>query len=402
MCPNKLVTKPKSEHVFPAAIGGGYEIFGICDTCNSKLGDLVDEPFSNHKLIGRYRYVEDVGRGKRNIKDPLKGEILIEGSSKYTLQLNKEGYGVKRLIAEYPKAEDLKKGEKFHIHVDSKDEGVISKIIDKLQKEVDERNKDKETKDKLFITNREIIEGKESQITQKDDDNKLILGFAKMLFESAAELVTGYANSKEARQYAQMLRKGRVDNTLSDCLLPNSELIKFILQDSETIFKKNENHHIIMLMGFKGVGLVGVIKVFDIKHVMILSKNKSFVSQKLITIFNNYKKEKVEIFQADRISSGKITLTPFKGITNSFLNEEFVYGECKEVKIFDINGKVRYNSIFDMVNEPQFLRIIKGDFKTSISTIHLVKNQLFVRSKCHGKLLPIGCVELIHTFKKIK
>src|SRR5690606_26826471 len=122
MCPNKLVSKPKSEHVFPASIGGGYEIFGICDTCNSNLGDLVDEPFSNHKLIGRYRYIENVGRGKRNIKNPLKGEIFQEGNSKYTLKLNKQGYGVKRLIAEVPELENPKIGEKYQIHVDKEDE----------------------------------------------------------------------------------------------------------------------------------------------------------------------------------------------------------------------------------------------------------------------------------------
>src|SRR5690606_31659997 len=138
-------------------------------------------------------------------------------------------------------------------------------------------------------------------------------------------------------------------------------------------------------------------------HVMILSKNNSFVSQKLITIFNDFKKEKVEIFQVDRILSGKITLSTIKGTINSLLSEEFVSGNCDNaLKLFDKKGVIRFDSIFEIANTPHYLRLIKGDFKKSISTIHLINNQLFIRSKNHGKLLPILGIELIHNFKRLK
>lgn len=389
----KKFNNSKVEHVFPAAIGGGYEINGICTSCNESLGILIDEPFNNHQLIITYRFIKQIGRGKRNIKNPLKGVRMEDNGSMYTLQLNKDGYGEKKLIPEVPKAEELKIGKKFQIHIDIKDEDKIPKIIDRIQKK---------TGVILGTSDRKVTTGKKSQIILYDANYKLILGFAKMLYEAASELVPGYVTTRMARQYAMMLKRGEIDKSLSDCLALDIERIKIVYQDVQTEFMKNSDSHIIMLTGFNGLGLIGIIKIFNEMHVMILSKDKRFATQKMITIFNNYKKEKVEIFQADKVPSGKLKLKPFNGMVYSLLDEEFVNGENKDVKVYDINGTIRYNSIFDVVNEYQFLRFIKGDFKTSISTNHLILNQLFVRSMYHRKLLPIGSIELIHTFKKIK
>lgn len=389
----KKFNNSKVEHVFPAAIGGGYEINGICTPCNETLGQLIDEPFSNHQLILTNRFIKQIGRGKRNIKNPLKGVRIEENGSWYACQLNKDGYGEKKLIPEIPKAEELKLGEKFQIHIDIKDEDKIPKIIDRIQKN---------TGFIIDTSDRKVNTHEKSQIVLYDAKYKLEMGYAKMLYESASELVPGYVTTRMARQYAMMLRRGEIDKSLSDCLTLDIERIKIVYQDVQTEFMKNSDSHIIMLTGFNGLGLIGIIKIFNEMHVMILSKDKRFATQKMITIFNNYKKEKVEIFQADKVPFGKLKLKPFNGMIYSLLEEEFVNEENKDVKVYDINGTIRYNSIFDVVNEYQFIRIVKGDFKTSISTSHLVTNQLFVRSMYHGRLLPIGSIELIHTFKKIK
>lgn len=390
----KKFTNSKIEHVFPAAIGGGYEINGICTFCNENLGILIDEPFNNHQLIITYRFIKQIGRGKRNIKNPLKGVRMEDNGSVYTLQLNKDGYGEKKLIPEIPKAEELKIGKKFQIHIDIKDEDKIPKIIDRIQKK---------TGVILGTSDRKVTAGKRSQIILYDATNKLILGYAKMLYESASELVPGFVTTRMARQYAMMLKRGEIDISLSDCLVPDSKLTKIVYKDVQTEFMKNRDSHIIMLTGYNGLGLIGLIKIFNEMHIMILSKDKRFATQEMITIFNDYKKEKVEIFKVDGVpSNGKLKLKEFNGMVYSLLDEEFVNRDCKDIKIYDINGKIRYNSIFDIVNEYQFIRIIKGDFKTSISTNHLVINELFVRSMYHGKLLQIGSIELIHTFKKIK
>lgn len=48
------------EHVIPDSINGYYHIYTVCKTCNSKLGQYIDEPLTNHKFMEFQRNIRRI------------------------------------------------------------------------------------------------------------------------------------------------------------------------------------------------------------------------------------------------------------------------------------------------------------------------------------------------------
>lgn len=383
--------KTNNEDVFPAAIGGGYIINKFCAICNSIFGKRVDAPFINLFSIGRSKLSENIKRGVRDIKDPFKENIITINGKKFTTQMNSNGEGVPRLIPIIPNLDTIEKGEKFEIEVDARDMHIPKKIVEKLLKKHGLIYEYKETKRSHFQPTTFLF---------WDSNNTFLLGVSKMLFESAAEMVPEYADSNTAKKFANMLLSGEIDYSLGNHLNPSSTVVYSLMKDFRPIFLSMKKQHVILLIGVRGVGLVGLIKIFDEMCVIILSEELRYSYFQPIFIFNDFKKVKAEIYQCNGISGVNVVINDKANYNNELFSED-LYKE-KPIEIYDCLGIKQYNSPIEIANDFRFPQIFLGDFKSNYKSVFLVKNRLTMKSKYQGKYIPIMSIVISHSMEQIK
>ncbi|WP_301271060.1 HNH endonuclease [Halomonas sp. Y3] len=124
------------EHVIPDSLGGFYHIFNVCKTCNSKMGEKVDSHLVNHKLTDLYRFAQELEGKSGSLPNPFAGTFVEEGNPevKARVEVNKEG---KLEVLYHPVIklkEDAGVVQSIEIAVDSKDEGKIDGILNKIIK----------------------------------------------------------------------------------------------------------------------------------------------------------------------------------------------------------------------------------------------------------------------------
>ena len=390
----ELFEKSKPEHVFPFAIGGNYKIKGVCSPCNEKLGKLIDQPFSMHPMISTYRLEFDLKNGPRDqIRDPLYGMQIDDGENSYTLRYHKGGYVESTLIA---RLKEVVPGKQVQLTIDKK---RIERDLPAIKKKLAKKYNIPE--EAITIgEDRENIPRAEKQIQIIVDNDTILLGFLKIMFESAAELIPGYSESGMAKEYARMLLSAKLDVKLKKNINPNYEIVRTLLENFQYSLNKRITDHALLLTGYEGVGLVGLIKIFGEFHVLILSDDKRFESQEMILLFNDFITKKVRIYSPDKISKGNVTLVRDETIVHSLIEEEFLKSG-KNAPLLSRDGKIMYNTIFDIAQDKYFKKLFDFLEDDIFTTTHFIDGNLFFHSILHKKLCPISSVVLTHQMKKI-
>lgn len=388
----------KPEHIFPAAIGGVYTCHNICPDCNERMGKFIDTPFVQHKLIATYRKVRDVKRGKRGIPDPMRGVFIEEDGRKYNLSMNSDGSVDAKMRPRFPSKEEVISGEPFVIQMDGEDLDRKEELIARFERQMGFEE------GAFKIASEEKSPRSQMTVTVYDANNKVLLGFCKILYQAAMDLVPGYGKDKTGKKYAQMLRNCKLDYSLKEEINPNQLVVNTIHENILRTIGAFTDEHVIMLCGYVNVGLIGLVKVFNEAQVMVLSTDKRFANQGMVLVRNNFTDKTLGICKPSNVPRSKLDIMDDGAIIPAKIDLEF--GEWnppgKLHAIYDKHGNKTHNSIFDIVNDLQFPRTIKGDLKNYMISQHIVGGQLFIESRLHNRMLPIGSVQLFHNMEKIK
>ncbi|MDP3508997.1 MAG: HNH endonuclease [Candidatus Melainabacteria bacterium] len=116
------------EHVYPQAIGGGFELSNVCKSCNNHLGEYVDNALTDHLLIKLKRFSLKIPGQKGTVPNPITSTSEDEQGYKSVFETNREGdiKGFRQL----PRIRDLG-DNKFEFSVDNKDSKLLLPMIKK-------------------------------------------------------------------------------------------------------------------------------------------------------------------------------------------------------------------------------------------------------------------------------
>lgn len=391
-------TEAPPEHVIPKSIGGQYTIHSVCETCNASMNKNIDEVFKNHKIIAHYRFAFDIkGRGK-NVPDPLRNEKINIDGEDYEMRLTEDLKIETRLPPKLPNIKDLKVNESFVATLDGKDMDLLDAYLDKAAKQLDI------PRESIIITNKEVKHRDEGQAYIPDANNKMLLEFSKILYQTACDLLDkDFINDPIAIRYAKMLKNGEIDSTLKAEINPEDRILNEVFTHTiPNLFKMNDSH-VVMLSGYYGVGLVGFVKIFNTYHVQILSRSEKFSKVGMKFVLNDFQKNTLGIYTPNKLPQCSVNIHN-DGMTNySLVGEEFKDNAAdKNFPVRLADGKIVADSLFVLVENPALFRKVETDFTSTMDVTIQFDNSIFIKSKSLNKLLPIESVVYHFTIETLK
>lgn len=313
-----LKTKFSVEHVFQKTIGGQYTVHNVCKECNEdRLNPNIDAPFLDHIRISIYRFVHNQSRNGRGIKNPLQGETVTINGTKHLITLTKDLQIKSYLPRQYPQKEEIVDGKDFKVTVDESDADKIDEIIQKLAK------KSGRSPEEFKIRSIKTTDIPESSLTIESNNMPLALGFAKILYETAVDLVPTYYNDELAVKYSQMLYNGKFDLSLQSEIQPAPEIINEINSSLYNNLIQAKEEHLAFITGYPGIGLIGFIKVYNLTHVMILSRNQKYFGEGATLVSSNFKKKRLAIYVPKGIPQSRFTFLQDGSFDPEKLRNEF-------------------------------------------------------------------------------
>ncbi len=265
------------EHVFPAAIGGGYIIKLVCDICNEKLGKNIDDPFVRHPIISYNRNVFKISRRKRNIPNPFKEDIHEdEEGNKYYSTFNEDG----QLEATMkPKYEGLTKNENGllvgKMTFPAKDFKSIEDSIANYVKRFKELGLKPSDIERVELQNNPE---KSITINKLVPNKPFILGVLKIAYELATINFPNYLHDSFSKMYSKILLTGEVDEEENKYFDFDPEIIKGFIYELNAFNGIQKFHQVAILKTVQKKGFYCLVKIFDSPCAIRLSESEDYLN----------------------------------------------------------------------------------------------------------------------------
>jgi hypothetical protein len=269
------------EHVFPIAIGGRFVVDLVCQDCNSLLGKKIDTPFTNHKEILLNRHHYGVKTGNRDVKNPFDGvRHFTEDGGEFVVRKTEENtYGAYH--KPHYKIIQTENGPVGSLRVAKK--WLTPELLVSFEKKFEA-----ETGMKVVNTNT-VIDDKASseRVVLKDSANPVIFGCLKIAYETAVACLPAYFDDPVAKIISRMLHSQVIESEHKSYFNPEPEqgaLIEALIQNCDPIHKV---HCFVVIMNMEGVGLVCIVKVFQIYYPLVLSRRTDYIDNRALVFLNN-------------------------------------------------------------------------------------------------------------------
>lgn len=258
------------EHVIPDSLGGFYHIFNVCKTCNSRMGEKVDSPLVNHKLTELYRFTQEAKGKSGAIPNPFAGVFIEEGNPevKFRVGVNNEG---KLEFLYHPVIkikEDAGAIKSIEIVVDSKDEGKIDGILQKIIK-------------RKGVPPSAIIKGEQRREIRTSgicgswgiDTLKFKIGLLKIAYEFSVDSIPGYFSDADAIAISEILKNADYEG-VEEYVKIGSGLQPEIFEPFVGYLDLSSKKHYLVLTQTTS-GLLCLVKLHNLFSIgVVLSKRK--------------------------------------------------------------------------------------------------------------------------------
>lgn len=341
LCNTPLTDKNKSlEHIIPNALGGRLKAYILCKTCNSKMGETID-----NKLVECFKFLNiqlDIKRDRNNTIQSIPIEI-----DKIKADLKTGNEIVSRFIPQNI-SDNNGKGVQFcGIFTNEKDEKVFFKNV---QKYINAQSKDKQyTLGEIKALSK--IEAKQPLIMNKTAFNfdDISLGYLKILL--------GFCALKDKIQYINH----NIITFLKECDLEHIDKIATFCGNTKFLENGRLCHHIHIIGRQKENKLFGIVSLYG-KFCCIFILN------------NNYKdKDFIESYSYDLLNNK--TLDKSLDINNLNLTQYFC--NQKELCLKEIQSIIVHCFDYCM----QFLVVQPSD-KMSLFILQLFEFIVATKAKC--------------------
>lgn len=390
------------EHVFPAAIGGGFVVFNVCSECNEDLGKGVDNDLSNHPAILIQRKNFDIrrkgSRGKRNIRNPLKG-IIHKGQEgdEYYFRYNDVGELESIMLPKYESPVQLEDGRWMgKVRISEKE--LKEKGIEKF----------KEMYAKKIGTNPSDIEIGESQINPREKlivnisapNKPIMLGALKIAYEFTMAFLPKYLHDSFSKEIAEIL----LDNSLAEKQHKYFDIESNIADDFTKFFSNLKGlqnfYHAGIIKSFRGKGLFCAVKMFNWFVVVQLSGKDDYLDKKELVLLNDAKRHAFQINIPARVVKFTIAgqpLVPLNRRGRRSLGKKggVVFKDFKGlVPVYDKNGNIIFNHL-GMLGKN--LGIPSGKLpKPIIISIKFDRVEYYIKIRSGNALMKLQQVDFVY------
>ncbi|WP_343499492.1 HNH endonuclease [Achromobacter denitrificans] len=258
------------EHVIPDSLGGYYHIFNVCETCNSKMGEKVDSPLVNHKLTELYRLAQEIEGKKGGVPNPFSGTFIEEGNPeiKARVDINKGG---KLEVLYHPViklTEDAGVVQSIEIAVDSKDEGKIDGILQKIAK-------------RKGIPESAIIKGERRREIRTGgvggcweiDILKFKIGLLKIAYEFAIDSIPEFFSDVDAIKISEILKNADYEGAKEYAKIGSGLQPEIFEPFVNYLDLSSEKHYLVLTPA--NFGLLCLVKLHNLFSIgIVLSKSK--------------------------------------------------------------------------------------------------------------------------------
>lgn len=283
ICRNPILEK-SLEHVFPEAIGGMYIINTVCKICNSLLGNSVDIKLINHICVSIFREEFQLPGKNGQIPCFFDQTVVINDDplTKGRLQKDLDGSLVLKIITSTEYAILNDKEQAFYVSVDGSNTKDLEKIKAKIEERAHKQGKTVHFDNSLKRTT--IHKPKISGIFPNIDINDFKIGFLKIAYEFACEMVPDYLTDSWSLDIAQILKKG-LTTDLHKYVFGSGFDIEYI--SCFKLFGDFSNNHTIHLLD-SDFGLVCYVSIFAQMYVLVRLSKKKYCGDERYFCYNDY------------------------------------------------------------------------------------------------------------------
>ncbi|HBS85675.1 MAG TPA: hypothetical protein DEA97_03910 [Bacteroidales bacterium] len=375
------------EHFFPETIGGSFTN-EICLECNKTLNKRIDQPFLSNEYIGFQRIVNKLAKqSNRKIPNPLKNIKRKVGDEEFTYSVNQDGSIERRLCqkTEYLKDGNFENGIK--VCLDFKDIEKVDLIKERIAK-------------KYCIKPSEIIEGEriinnlaEEEFQIEFSINPIIYEFVKIIVEFALKFCPEFSNSSISKKYTDfLLGKIPIDKELYNNINHNNQLMIYLNRSIVDHFYGDlKTSHAVFITPVLGYGLVGIIKIFDFVHAIVLSNDIKTTSLPYYFFINNFKTKKKSGYYLKNFSNASITID--SNFINSYIIKDKIIDSVVNnglfPLIFNSFGSTICENIFEIPKYYAPFRTTGNYFEKLDFYYEKPFSQFFIKRKDNDQLIPI-------------
>lgn len=385
------------EHVIPDSIKGYYHIYTVCKNCNSKLGENIDEPLTNHKFMEFQRFSMRIPGKKGKIPNPFDGvhSFKDEEGIKVKIQEDKEGELTPYILPNIPR-DTL--NNNFSIMVDKKDEKDIDKIINKILKRggIPKENAS-------IVRNETQTIDKPIEVKISIDIEKFKMGLLKIGYEFATDTIKDYfLKDVKAKTISNLLYNADFDGLAKHNLFIGNGLQNEIMKPFESFIDFKADFHYLILISSKEFGLICFINLFNTFSIGIQLSNKEYyIPGSLIIGINDTLEKKFKKVTLDKLINDCYSVPKLRfafSFNNEYEELEFKREEKKvdfdyyklngDTPLFYKDGKIAYKSCNEKLKQKQLICKNLGDFKKIINNFTL-DEELYIKILPSQKLLKV-------------
>lgn len=391
------------EHVIPDSINSYYHIYTVCKTCNSKLGQYIDEPLTNHKFMEFQRNIMRIPGKKGKIPNPFAGLHYFKDEEDIKVRLEEDKMGQ---ITPYifPNIPSDILNNSFSIMLDKKDEKDIDKIINRILK----RN-GIPRENVSFIKNETKSMDKAIEVKLSIDMHKFKMGLLKIGYEFATDTIKHYfLRDIKARTISNILYNANFDALDQHNLFIGNGIQKEIMMPFENIIDFKEDFHYLVLTSTKGLGLTCFINLFNTFFIGIRLSNKEYdIPNSMIIGINDTHEKKFKKVRSSEIikdcySESQLrfgykfdteseALEFYKAEKEGMINLYMLNGNTP---LFYKNGDIAYKECADKLKQKQVTKKDLGDFKNHIITNCILDEELYVKILPSEKLIKVAEINI--------
>lgn len=400
------------EHVIPESLGGCYGIETVCKKCNSYLGSNVDSLLINHFYSKIFRHELKISGKTGKIPNPFEGTHTIGKDEQVKTRVFFDAQNAVRtdIIPEIIiKKDEFKSIKEIKITADGKCSEeeiyvILKKILSRNGLKLDINN---------VKIDRGILDDNEIQMRITIDLHKFKIGFLKIAYEFAVDMVDEFLESENAKEISNFLLNPKFDDI--DKYFVGFNIYQNALNSISNFFDTTKKRHILALENNSQFGLVCHIMLEgSFATTVKLSKNLA-MKEPMIFGINDLEDKKFEKLNILDLTKRAFPCIAFKFAyhfdfpkeADEFLllekSKNFEYYMAKgEIQFFDSSFNIKYDSLDSLVNAYAYHQniVLERQENKNILTIYLLE-ELYIKILPVNKFYQILAVELSQEFKKI-
>lgn len=406
----KSVSPLSDEHVIPESLGGYYHIYNVCITCNSKLGNKVDEPLTNHVLAKFFRLEHQIKGKTGHLPNPLNNDAHLvineEKARRVRSKINKNGK-IDMILVPEVNLDIVDDSLLINVDVDPKEINEIGKILHKAANRAGYKIKESIDVSKIVEKN---IENSHITCSINIDTHNYKFGLLKIAYEFGCDKLDNYLNDKQAIKISSLLKRFSYQESFKSEEV--NDYIKGNILEENNIFKcfpmldKEKPRHYLLLVYLENIGTVCFISLYKVFFAGVLLSIENYLKNDdfhiIINDFENHSFSTVN----NEIVKNNTTMSFTFGYKINHPHQKEILENCRYrhkgvikgiPSLYNSKGEILYEKFDDYcLKNKKFSSELSSNIKNEKILVYSFPEEIYVKT-LDNHLIQVGGVKVYYT-----